>query len=171
MVFLAGARVYKLKRAVRFPYVDFSTVENRREACAAELALNRRTAPQLYFETRAIVRRANGTLHWAGDGETGAEIADWVVVMRRFDQAQRLDAIAEADGLEPRLLRALAAHIADFHARAERRPGSGAPPRRWPRLSTRTMRACATPATSPFRRSASPNCASGPRRGSAGPAA
>lgn len=121
LVFLTGDRAYKLKRAVRFPYVDFSTVEHRRAACTAELTLNRRTAPQLYLETRAIVRRADGAFCWEGDGD----IVDWVVVMRRFDQNQRLDAVAKTGGLEPRLLQALAAHIAEFHDKAERRPESG----------------------------------------------
>jgi uncharacterized protein len=45
LVFLAGERAYKLKRAVKYPYLDFSTAEHRRRACEAELALNRRTAP------------------------------------------------------------------------------------------------------------------------------
>src|SRR5271166_5872499 len=49
-VFLAGDRAYKLKGAVRRPYVDFSTVERRRRACVAELRLNRRTAPELYLD-------------------------------------------------------------------------------------------------------------------------
>jgi aminoglycoside phosphotransferase family enzyme len=47
LVFLAGDRAYKLKRAVKFPYLDFSSAEQRRVACEAELALNRRTAPDL----------------------------------------------------------------------------------------------------------------------------
>jgi uncharacterized protein len=48
IVFLAGARAYKLKRAVKYPYLDFSTAARRRAACTAELRLNRRTAPELY---------------------------------------------------------------------------------------------------------------------------
>ena len=55
-VFLAGRYVYKLKRAVKYPYLDFSTVQLRRAACGAELELNRRTAPELYLEVRAIIR-------------------------------------------------------------------------------------------------------------------
>jgi len=49
LVFLAGDYAYKLKRAVKLPYLDFSTIEQRRAACAAELVLNRRTAPSLYL--------------------------------------------------------------------------------------------------------------------------
>src|SRR5690348_2021025 len=60
LVFLAGNRAYKLKRAVKYPYLDFSTVELRRASCTAELNLNRRTAPQLYLEVRAISRVADG---------------------------------------------------------------------------------------------------------------
>ena len=120
-VFLAGEHAYKLKRAVKFPYLDFSTIEQRRAFCKAELKLNQRTAPQLYLETKAIVRGADGQLAWDDKGE----IVDWVVVMRRFDQSQRLDAIAKADGLDPGFLYRLAAHIAAFHDAAEHRPGHG----------------------------------------------
>jgi uncharacterized protein len=121
LVFLAGERVYKLKRAVKFPYLDFSTVHRRREFCKAELSLNQRTAPQLYLETRAIVRGPDGRLAWGDQGE----IVDWVVVIRRFDQNQRLDVIAKTDGLEPGFLYRLAANIAAFHEAAEHRPEHG----------------------------------------------
>src|ERR1700730_4632520 len=84
LVFLAGDRAYKLKRAVKFSYLDFSTTEQRHQACEAEMRLNRRTAPELYLKTRSIVRRRDGELAWGGEGE----IVDWVVAMRRFDQDQ-----------------------------------------------------------------------------------
>ena len=51
-LFLAGDRVYKLKRAVRFPYLDFSTRRLRRAACEAEIAINRRMAPEIYLGRR-----------------------------------------------------------------------------------------------------------------------
>ncbi|NBR29338.1 MAG: hypothetical protein EBT83_13140 [Betaproteobacteria bacterium] len=53
-VFFAGARAYKLKRAVRTPYLDFTTLEARCAACAREVELNRRTAPDLYLGLRRI---------------------------------------------------------------------------------------------------------------------
>ncbi len=121
LVFLAGEHAYKLKRAVKLPYLDFSTVERRRWACAAELALNRRTAPALYLEMRRLGRTAAGGIAFS---EAGPAV-DWVVVMRRFDQAQLLDAQAAAGGLTPALIDALADHIARFHAAAEPRPGDG----------------------------------------------
>jgi hypothetical protein len=120
-VFLAGERAYKLKRAVKLPYLDFSTVEKRRAACEAELVLNRRTTLELYLEIRAISRGADGGLGWGEDGT----IVDWVVVMRRFPQDRLLDAVAKSGELSPPLLYALAAHIADFHAAALVRPYRG----------------------------------------------
>ena len=75
LVFLAGERAYKLKRAVKLPYLDFSTARRRGEACAAELSLNRRTAPMLYLEIRRLGRDAAGLVCF---GEQGPEI-DWVV--------------------------------------------------------------------------------------------
>ncbi|MCM0021662.1 MAG: hypothetical protein NBV67_16845, partial [Tagaea sp.] len=74
-VFLAGDRARKLKRAVVFPFLDFSTLEKREAACRAELAVNRRWAPDLYLGVEPVKRPGTG------------EILDWVVVMRRFDGA------------------------------------------------------------------------------------
>src|SRR5579864_6095347 len=89
-IFLVGERAYKLKRAVRYPYLDFSTAEKRHRACEAELALNRRTAPELYLAVRGIGRRLGGKIGWAESGD----ILDWVVVMRRFEQESLFDALA-----------------------------------------------------------------------------
>src|SRR6516164_4134490 len=117
LIFLAGDRAYKLKRAVGYPYLDFSTAERRRRACEAELALNRRTAPSLYLEVRGLVRTAAGGVSFSS---TGA-VVDWVVVMRRFDQALLFDVLAKSGGLGPQVMDELADHIASFHAAAERR--------------------------------------------------
>ena len=122
LVFLAGDYAYKLKRAVKLPYLDFSTVEQRRAACAAELALNRRTAPSLYLNLRRLARDAAGKVAFGDD----APAVDWVVVMRRFDQALLFDALAQAGKLDGPLMDALADHIAQFHAAAEQRPDRGA---------------------------------------------
>jgi uncharacterized protein len=120
LVFLAGDRAYKLKLAIKFPYLDFSSAEARRVACEAELALNRRTAPDLYLEVRALTRTANGV----GFGTKG-RVVDWVVVMRRFDQAALFDELAKTGRLNPSLMTELAGHIAAFHRAAEPRPDRG----------------------------------------------
>lgn len=121
LVFMAGECAHKLKRAVKLPYLDFSTVSRRREACAAELQLNRRTAPALYREIRRLGRDAAGAVCFS---EAGPAV-DWVVVMRRFDQALLFDALARSGGLGPRVMDALADHIAAFHEAAERKSDQG----------------------------------------------
>src|SRR5215472_2851214 len=121
LVFLVGDRAYKLKRAVKFPYLDFSTVERRRVACEAELALNRRTAPALYLEVRPVVRTPNDGIGFGAEGPA----IDWVVVIRRFDQAALFDELAKTHRLNASLITELADHIAAFHQLAEPRPDRG----------------------------------------------
>lgn len=87
LVFLAGDRAYKLKRAVKYPYLDFSTVQRRRAACEAEIALNRRTAPELYLDVRALARMPDGRVGFSTDEPA----IDWLVVMRRFEQTSLFD--------------------------------------------------------------------------------
>ncbi len=83
MVFLAGQRAYKLKRAVRYSYMDFSTLALRRAACEREVELNRRTAPDLYLGVAPIKRAGDGRLSLGGVGK----VVDWLVVMKRFAPA------------------------------------------------------------------------------------
>lgn len=115
VVFLAGDCAYKLKRAVRYPYVDFSTEVLRRRACEAELDLNRRTAPELYIEVRPLCRTEDGSIGWGKAGQ----VVDWVVVMQRFEQESLFDLLAQRGAIGPRLMRDVVDHIVAFHARAE----------------------------------------------------
>ncbi|HEY0837830.1 MAG TPA: hypothetical protein VGE72_28195, partial [Azospirillum sp.] len=121
VVFLAGERALKLKRAVRFPYMDFCTTAKRRAACEAEVRLNRRTAPTLYRGVLPVMRRADGALALGGEGEA----VDWVVEMRRFDGAMLFDRLAGRGALTPGLMRDLADAVAAFHRDAELRPDGG----------------------------------------------
>ena len=121
IIFLAGEHAYKLKRAVRYSYLDYSTPELRRAACQAELTLNRRTAPALYLSVAAIRRAPDGALGFDGPGEP----IDWVVVMRRFPQEALLSHLAERGGLTDRLAFDLADQVAAFHADAAVEPGHG----------------------------------------------
>lgn len=111
LVFLGEARVYKLKRAVRFPFLDFSTAARRLDLCRAEVALNRRTAPALYLGARAITRGENG-LEFDGDGE----LVDAVVEMIRFPDDALLDLRVRRGEATPALLASLARNLAAFHA-------------------------------------------------------
>jgi aminoglycoside phosphotransferase family enzyme/predicted kinase len=116
-VFLAGRRAFKLKREVRYDYLDFSSVELRRVACHAELSLNRRTAPQLYLDVVAVTREPDGSLAIGGAGTP----VDWVVEMARFDQESLFDRLAARQALDLSTMPALADSIAALHANAERR--------------------------------------------------
>ena len=121
IVFLVGDRVFKLKRARVFSYLDFSTPEKRRRNCEAELRLGRKMAPGLYRAVRAVTRNRNGIL--ALDGED--EAIDWLVEMRRFDRDALFDHLAAQGGLTPSLMRDLADAIAAFHETAEKAPQWG----------------------------------------------
>lgn len=112
IVFLARDRAFKLKRAVKYTYLDYSTPKLRRRACEAEVALNRRTAPTLYLSAIPIQRKPDGRLSFDGPGEP----VDWVVVMRRFPQEALFSHLAEHSALTSMLAFDLADRIAAFHA-------------------------------------------------------
>ena len=112
IVFLAGERAYKLKRAVLFDYLDFSTSDRRRVLCEAEVRLNRRTAPGLYRGVVAITRQEDGSYAVGGKGTP----VDWLVEMNRFPQEALFDRLASAGHLDLELMSPLAAAIAEFHA-------------------------------------------------------
>src|ERR1700730_14139792 len=81
-VFLAGDRALKIKRAVRFPFLDYSTLEKRKQACEAEIAVNAPYAPEIYRGVVAITRQPSGKLAIGGAGTP----VEWAVDMRRFDE-------------------------------------------------------------------------------------
>lgn len=114
VVFLCRERAYKLKRAVKFPYMDFSTEGRRAAMCAAEIDVNRRSAPEIYLGI-APVKRQNGTLALGELGEASEHAVDWLVVMRRFDEEGLLDRMAARGALTPDLMAALGARVARFH--------------------------------------------------------
>ncbi len=123
LIFLAGEFAYKLKRDVRLPYLDFSTLEKRRAACENEVRLNRRTAPDLYLGTVPVIQSNSGALAiGSGDdgGADGGEIVDWLVKMRRFPDDALLSRVVAREPLSPQIVHRLADMIADFHQRAEK---------------------------------------------------
>jgi aminoglycoside phosphotransferase family enzyme/predicted kinase len=115
-VFLAGARVYKVKRAVKFPFLDYSTLARRKAACEAELDANRPFAPDLYRGVLPITRDAQGRLALAGHGEP----VEWAVEMVRFDENATLDHLAGQGKIDASLADALARAIAQAHESAPR---------------------------------------------------
>jgi uncharacterized protein len=121
IVFLADGFAYKLKRAIRYADLDYTTRAARRAACAAELVLNRRTAPDLYLGVRAIARLPDGRLGFDGAGPA----LEHVVVMRRFAQSCLFDSLAARRALTPELMASLGEALARFHRTAEVTPGHG----------------------------------------------
>ncbi len=108
MVFLTPGRAYKIKRPVKYPYLDYSTLERRGAACRTELEVNRRFAPELYLGVVPIVRRG-GRLALGGAGEP----VEWAVEMRRFRET--LEEAAKRDGIGDALARALGEAVAAAH--------------------------------------------------------
>src|SRR6516165_12236871 len=100
IVFLVGDRAFKLKRAIRLSYLDYTTTALRGAFCRKELDLNLRTAASLYIQVRAITRQAGGNLAFDGAGA----VIDWVVEMRRFAQTDLFDQLAQARKLNARLM-------------------------------------------------------------------
>lgn len=119
-VFLTPTRVYKLKRAIKLPFVDFTTQARRRAACEAELTINCRHARDLYIEVADIVRAADGTITLGGEGAA----VDSVVVMKRFSDEDLFDTMAREGRLTPALIEETARVVAGFHAALA--PGMGA---------------------------------------------
>ena len=117
-LFLAGPDVYKVKRAVRFAYMDFSTLAKRRRACETETLVNRDNAPGLYLGVVPITRDDRG-LRLGGDGQ----VVEWAVHLRRFDENAALDRLAAAGPLGADLTGKLARAVAAAHRRAA--PGDG----------------------------------------------
>jgi aminoglycoside phosphotransferase family enzyme/predicted kinase len=113
-VFLAGERAFKIKRAVRFPFLDFSTLEKRKAACEAELNVNRAFAPQIYRAVVAITREPDGSLALGGRGQP----IEWAVEMRRFDEALTLDHLARQGRIDVALADRLGRIVAAAHAKA-----------------------------------------------------
>lgn len=124
-VILAGGLAYKVKRAVRFSFVDLTALASRHAACEAEIRLNRRTAPDLYLGVVAVRRGADGRFsldHLEAPGK--GEVVEWAVVMRRFDPGQTFDRIAGRGELTEESIAQLVDSIVALHEMAERR---GAP--------------------------------------------
>jgi aminoglycoside phosphotransferase family enzyme/predicted kinase len=120
IVFLAGDLAYKLKKNLRYSYLDYSSVALRRAACEAEFAINGRLAPHLYRGVQPVTRE-NDRLALGGAGEP----IDWLLIMRRFDQEMQFDRMAARGALPIELMRPLADRIAEVHAAAPRRPDHG----------------------------------------------
>ena len=115
---LIGTDVYKIKKPIQLPFLDFSTFEAREEACRTEVRINRRLAPRTYHGVVPIRKRSDGRFSFG----TGGSVVDWAVRMRRLDDAGRADLLLERSALGREHVDALAFGIAAFHADAAATP-------------------------------------------------
>src|SRR5437764_2158357 len=113
-VFLTGERALKVKRAVRFPFLDYSTLAKRKAACEAELAINRSFAPDIYRRVVPITRESDDGLKLEGSGTP----VEWALEMRRFDENATLDHLADGGEVDATLADALGHAVAALHAHA-----------------------------------------------------
>jgi uncharacterized protein len=113
-VFVGDDEVWKLRKAVRMPFLDFSSVAERERTARREFELNAPHAPGLYRGVAAVVRAADGALALGGVGEP----VDWVVCMARVPEGDFLDAIAAGGRLDEALLEALGDAVAAYLAAA-----------------------------------------------------
>jgi aminoglycoside phosphotransferase family enzyme/predicted kinase len=123
-VFVGRHTAWKMKKAVRLSFLDFSTLAARRHFLERERDLNRRTAPEIYGEVLGLVRLADGRLAFAPLGEERG-VEEWVLVMRAIPQGDFLDAIAAAGGMTAALAERVADAVAAFHAALPPAPVTG----------------------------------------------
>ena len=128
-IFIAGDVVYKVKKAVNFGFLDFTTLEQRRYYCEEELRLNRRLAPEIYLDVVEIVEREDGTLalgtsaarrgNGPADSASTFPIVDYAVVMRRLPEERMLKRLLPADKVPLATMERIAERVARFHAEAD----------------------------------------------------
>lgn len=114
-VLLGAGQVWKIKKPVTLPFVDFSTLEARRRMCAEELQLNRRLAPSIYQAIVPVTGEPDDPVL----GGSGPAI-EWALVMRRFADGALFSERLAAGTLTPALVDKLAERLATFHAAAPR---------------------------------------------------
>ncbi len=132
-VFLAGDYAYKLKKSVRFPFLDASTLAARKRFCRLELSLNRRLAPQVYLGMVPVVATAIRAKRDTGRGGRpvvalphglalggAGKAVEWVVQMRRLPEARMLDRLVASRTVSRREIEAIADRLVAFFRRAAR---------------------------------------------------
>jgi aminoglycoside phosphotransferase family enzyme len=117
-VFLAGNRAYKLKKPVRYSFLDYSTLEARRRICEDEVRLNRRLAPDVYLRRLPLVQQSDGTLSLGGEGVP----VEWLVEMRRLHRVRMLSHAVASKDVHVHEVTPAASLLADFFARASPEP-------------------------------------------------
>lgn len=110
-VFLTDRHVYKLKKPVRYDFLDFSTCEARRRHCEAEIRLNRRLAADVYLGTISLTLDSGEGLQLGGSGQ----VVDWLVHMRRLPRQRMLDQVIAERSLTKAEVRSVATQLSLFY--------------------------------------------------------
>ncbi|MEK7803148.1 MAG: kinase, partial [Deltaproteobacteria bacterium] len=108
-LFFTQAYVYKIKKAVDFGFLNFTTIEKRKFFCHQEVALNRRLSPDVYIGV-VEVNRENSRIVFEGRGE----VVEYAVKMRRLPSDRMMDSLLMADKVTGPMVRHIANVIADF---------------------------------------------------------
>ena len=116
-IFLTDSHAYKVKKAVDFGFLNFSTIDRRRFYCDEEVRLNRRLCPDIY-EGVVELREAPGGAAFHGSGA----IVDYAVKMKRLPADRMLDRLVDAGEVSPDAMRRVSAVIAEFHRTAPTSP-------------------------------------------------
>jgi uncharacterized protein len=116
-VFLAGPYVYKVKKSLRLPFLDYSTLDKRRYYCHEEIRLNRRLAPTAYLGVVPILKEQE-SFFLAENSAAKGEIAEYAVKMKRLPEDQTLSFRIGAHSVQPDHIRAIAHKLASFHKSA-----------------------------------------------------
>jgi aminoglycoside phosphotransferase family enzyme len=112
-VFLTKNYVYKVKKAVNFGFLDFSTLDKRRFFCEKELELNRRLCPEIYLEVVPINK--SGIISIKGSGET----VEYALMMKRLPQERIMTVLIKENKVNKKTIDGIAAIVSDFHSKAQ----------------------------------------------------
>jgi uncharacterized protein len=116
-VFLTKKHVYKVKKAVNFGFLDFSTLDKRRMFCLKELELNRRLCPEIYLEVVPINK--SDAIKIGGRGET----IEYALKMLRLPQERIMTVLLKEDKVDKKTIDEIAEKVAQFHSKAETNGG------------------------------------------------
>jgi len=118
-VLLTGDYAYKVKKPANFGFLDFSTLEQRHHFCQEELRLNRRLSPELYLAVLEIKTTGDPIEYQLGVDDPAAEVVEYTVQMRQFDQSGLFSYLFERDQLTAEQMQALGKQVATFHDSAQ----------------------------------------------------
>src|SRR6266700_2399609 len=118
-VILTGLYAYKIRKSVKFDFIDASTLANRKHLCEEELRLNRRLAADLYIDVIAITQDADG-VRIGGHGS----VIEYAVRMKQFEASEELSALLERGTVSSQEVAEFAGRLAEFHANTPQAPCS-----------------------------------------------